>query len=172
MVRKHDPIASDRPTTHDPRPRARCFSVQATIVYKDQETWETYVATQYELVVSTNMTREQFENIISHIAEAGFQAKLKRGCFQGYQLNKIVEQRGPAGKFFETQQNDTELRGRRVFNHFLNINLALLTPMRVALSFAHGGVLPVSQCKPVCSDAFVLLGGLHARRATPLRYDE
>ena len=92
------------------------------IVYKDQESWDTYAATQYELVPSTNMNREQFEDIMSHNTEAGFQAKLKRGCFQGYQLNKIVEQRGSAGKFFETQQNDIEQRGRCVFNYFLNIN--------------------------------------------------
>lgn len=59
---------------------------------------------------------------MSHKAEAGFQAKLKRGCFQDHQLNDFVEQGGPAGKFLETHRKDIEQGGRRVFNRFLNIN--------------------------------------------------
>ena len=68
------------------------------------------------------MAREQIEDIISHNTEAGFQAKLKQGCFQNRQLNGFVEQRGPAGEFLETHRNNIEQRSRRVFNNLLNID--------------------------------------------------
>ena len=94
----------------------------AAIVYKNQEEWDAYVATKSELVPSTKMNFEQFLDLMAHKAEAGFQAKLKRGCLQNHQLKEFVEQHGPAGKFLEMHQNDIELGGRRVFNLFLNIN--------------------------------------------------
>ena len=104
------------------RPRARCFSVQATIVYKSQEDWDAYVAMQSELVTSTKMKLGQFPDLMKKTVEAGFQRKLNRGCLQNRELEKFAEQGGPAGEFFKTHRNEIQQGGRRVFNRFLNTN--------------------------------------------------